>query len=102
MSAQHLIFRGSDGIDQLNTKIAYKRWCDKNGLTNIIDKANEGISFWSANPGNKPAVGMPSGFSEYGTYIIFKGSGYPVLLYVSVFGEMAAWGTNNGAWKILG
>lgn len=88
--------------NQQNMKIAYKRWCDKNGLTNIIDKANEGISFWSANPGDKPAVGMPSGFSEYGTYIIFKGSEYPVLLYVSVFGEMAAWGTNNGAWKILG
>ena len=88
-------------IDQLNMKIAYKRWCDKNGLTNIIDKANEGISFWSANPGDKPAVGMPNGFSEYGTYIIFKGSEYPVLLYVSVFGETAAWGTNNGAWRIL-
>ena len=88
-------------IDQLNMKIAYKRWCDKNGLTNIIDKANEGISFWSANPGDKPAVGMPSGFSEYGTYIIFKGSEYPILIYASVFGETAVWGTNNGAWKIL-
>ena len=53
-------------------KIVYKRWCDKNGLTNILDKANEGISFWSANPNDKPSVGMPSGFSEYGTYIILK------------------------------
>ena len=70
-------------------------------MTNIIDKAPEGLSFWSANPNDKPAVGMPSGFLEYGTYIIFKGSEYPVLLYVSVTGEAAAWGTNNGAWKIL-
>ena len=70
-------------------------------MTNILDKAPEGLSFWSANPNDKPAVGMPSGFLEYGTYIIFKGSEYPVLLYVSVIGEAAAWGTNNGAWKIL-
>ena len=88
-------------IDQLNTKITYKKWCEENGMTNIIDKAPEGLSFWSANPNDKPAVGMPSGFLEYGTYIIFKGSEYPVLLYVSVTGEAAAWGTNNGAWKIL-
>lgn len=88
-------------INTLNTKITYKKWCEENGMTNILDKAPEGLSFWSANPNNKPAVGMPSGFLEYGTYIIFKGSEYPVLLYVSVTGEAATWGTNNGAWKIL-
>ena len=87
--------------NQQNTKITYKKWCEENGMTNILDKAPEGLSFWSANPNNKPAVGMPSGFLEYGTYIIFKGGEYPVLLYVSVTGEAATWGTNNGAWKIL-
>ena len=88
-------------VSTLNTKITYKKWCKENGMTNILDKAPEGLSFWSANPNNKPAVGMPSGFSEYGTYIIFKGSEYPILIYASVFGETAVWGTNNGAWKIL-
>ena len=88
-------------VSTLNMKITYKKWCEENGVTNIIDKAPEGLSFWSANPNDKPAVGMPSGFSEYGTYIIFKGSGYPILIYASVFGETAVWGTSNGAWKIL-
>ena len=88
-------------LTELCSKITYREWCEEDGIADILVKAPDGISYWSANPSNKPYVGFPNGFSQYGTYIIFKGCAYRVLFYISVFGETAVWGTNNQAWKIL-
>lgn len=85
--------------NELNAKIRVDGW-GTNGEQNILNSIT-GVRFFSTNPNNKPALGVPSGLSEYGSLVIFGGIPYVVCLYVSVFGQLAIYNTNQGKWTII-
>ena len=90
---------GGVSLAAVNNKVKITAW-GNNGESNILNSVN-GLRAFSVNPNNKPAVGLPSGVSDYGTCIIIGGPIYPILIYISVFGQLAIYGTNQNAWKII-
>lgn len=74
-------------------------WLPQNGYAFI----NNGVVFeaYSANPGLKPAEGMPDG-DTYGTYIHFGATEYSVLIFIDVFGNLWCYGTNDNTWTKIG
>lgn len=59
-----------------------------------------GFFAYSTNTGLVPSYGFPNGFSEYGTIFGVTGTSYPIIMYVDVFGNFAAYNTNQGRWNI--
>ena len=54
---------------------------------------------YSTNPNLKPSIGIPSGYSEYGTLFGFMGGlSYPIYMYADVFGNFAIYNTNQNQW----
>ncbi len=94
----------SGRVTQTETNIAQKltgttqTWLE-NGV-NPFTTAPEGVSVYSTNPNIRPSMGLPSGLSEYGALIVFKGTTYPTMIYVDVFGRLAVWATNTQQWVI--
>lgn len=56
------------------------------------------MSVYSINPNLLPAQGIPSGYSGYGTIVIFGKPEYKVMYYVDVFGQFAIYNGNALAW----
>lgn len=90
---------GGVSLAAVNNKVKITGW-GNNGESNILNSVN-GLRAFSVNPNNKPAIGLPSGVSNYGTFIIIGGPIYPILIYISVFGQLAIYRTNQKAWKII-
>lgn len=89
-----------DAINQLNTNmLKTSNWLPQNGYAFI----NNGVVFeaYSANPGLKPAEGMPDG-DTYGTYIHFGATEYSVLIFIDVFGNLWCYGTHDNTWTKIG
>lgn len=88
-----------DQVDQLNTKIKIDKW-GENGEQNLLD-TTVGIRCFSVNPNSNLDIGTPSGIVDYGTMIVFGGVEYTMVLYISVFGELATWNRMDSTWRII-
>lgn len=76
-------------------------WCTDgfDPLTASGDKY--GFQIFSTNPTRLIKQGAPTNFSLYATVIVFTASNYKTMLYIDVFGNMATWASNTGAWHII-
>lgn len=83
--------------------------------SNVANKISGGIGAWFINngqhadlpdgawvygvaPNAKPAVGIPSGFSEYGRIVIINGCSYPIIQYIDLCGRLAIYNMQDNCW----
>lgn len=85
-------------IRALNTRMTYAKGNVTNGIavSSLIEQAQTGISFYNSDA-NHHVNPLPS-VNEYGTFILFKGSFYPQLIYISVLGEVCVWRQYDSKW----
>lgn len=79
---------------------ATTNWLPKPGMT--LGELPVGFFAYSVHPGNCLSVGFPSGLSEYGTIFGTRTTEYMIIMYVDVFGNLAAYNTNEGYWRTIG
>ena len=53
---------------------------------------------YSTNPNNLPSVGVPDGYSAYGSFIV-ETDNYTSYIYNDVYGNFATYNTNQGGWS---
>ena len=71
-------------------------WLPKNGMA--ITEIPGGFFAYSTNLEKRPGLGIPQGFSEYGTFFGVSATTYGVYLYKDVFGKLAVYNTHEGYW----
>ena len=102
-SSDELWMYYSDGDQTKSTKLvtdtAYKdtafrhRGFYPNGQSMLTQKQGT----YQLTPNNQPSQGRPDNFSEYAALMVMN-DGYPIILYIDVFGSFAIWNSNQVKW----
>lgn len=96
-------------------KLQYKISTINSNLSNKLNKNDFNSNYWipingynlsnekgwfaySTNSNLLPSLGIPSGFSPYGTIFGSYKVSYKLIIYVDVFGNFAVYSTNLNKW----